>query len=281
MSKSTLSPIEQELLAKSPEPKVIKRSDYGYKLNYQLSNKLSETLNKIKGRIDEEIGETGDLDMNEYIDFKINRKMGFTNNFDIFSETIEINGLDVYFLIDCSGSMRGLGQKMADITATIMHSMKNCPFINFKTIAFSAFGNKYQGVNDYINDYTEAGRVHADTTYYHDIQSLAIDQARIKLSDSENKKLIILLTDGYPECGDYRISHEVLQSLWERSVTKAENEGIELFCMYYGHIGSTMTLMRKIFGNNIYETNNFEDIQEKLIDKLKLAVANLNNGAKN
>lgn len=274
----SLTQIEKELMTQNIKPIYKKRDDRGFKIDYVLSKSLSNTLNKIKGRIYQQIGETGDLDIEEFIDFKINQKSGIINNFDIFEDTIEKNGLDVVLLIDCSGSMRRLRQKLADITATILHSMSKCEFINFKTIAYSASGHKYQSYLDEIKNYNESGRVHADENNYHDIHNLAMNEAVKILEKSEDKKLIIMITDGYPEAvyKGRTMDTKPLQSLMERSIIEANNKDIEVFCLYYCHIPSTIPQMNKIFKGKMFSTENFNDIQKKLSNTLIKTVERMN-----
>jgi len=275
--------ITEITLEKNQKDPIFKeRSNKGYKVNQALADRIGETLNKIKGRMDQEIGESGDLDEEEYLDFRVDRKLGFMKNLDIFNETNEKNGLDVVFLVDCSGSMRGLQQKMADITATVMLGLKKCPFINFKTLAYSASGYEYQGYYEIITDFTQAGKIHADEDHYHDVHHLAIAEARKMLEESENKRLIIFMTDGYPEgrLEGRSIPQELLWTMIEKEITKSKNKEIDFFAIYYDRIGrGASDRMKKCFRNSLYVTHDFLDIQTKLIEKLNQTVEKLNSGA--
>jgi len=279
-----LSKIELELMHTKNDPVYTKRADKGYKINEQLAKQISNTLNKIKGRLEQEIGNSGNLEIDEFIQFKIDKKSGVMKNLDIFSETFETNGLDLTLLIDCSGSMRSLNQKLADLSSTLITALDKCSFIDFKVIAFSGKYHDYQSVIEIIKKVSDSGKIHADENDLHDIHNLAIDYAVNDLNlkgNPDNKKLIIMITDGYPECElkGKHMDHKILQNLMERSVINAKNYQIPIFCLYYGHIGEVKELMNRIFKGMIFESDNFQDIETKLIQKLSLAVENLNKGA--
>ena len=193
--------LEEEMFNAVNKPIFTERQDKGFSLDKKLSRELSKTLNKIKGRLDSEISESGELEINEFIRFKVDKKARTISDFNIFEEETEINGIDITLLVDCSGSMYGLGQKLADLSATLIDSMENMSFINFKVIAFSAKWHEYQSVIEIIDTKDKAGRIHYDDNDLHDNHPLAIDFAvkDILKSNSDNKKLIIMITDGYPE----------------------------------------------------------------------------------
>ena len=276
--------LEQEMANMKNEPIFTERSDYGFTLDKQLSTQLSKTLNKIKGRLDTQIGAEGDLEINEFIRFKVDKKARSISDFNIFEEENEINGIDITLLVDCSGSMRGLRQKLADLSATLIDSMEKTTFVNFKVIAFSAKWHEYQSVLEIIDTKDKAGRIHADESDLHDNHPLAIDFAvkDILKSNSENKKLIVLITDGYPEA-EYkgnRVDSQTMINLMARSVTEAKNQKVPIFCIYYGHISSSMQkiAMQKMFRGMLYESENFENVQKMLIKQLSTSIEKLNQG---
>tara|TARA_R110002124_G_scaffold61316_1_gene168082 strand:- start:122 stop:1024 length:903 start_codon:yes stop_codon:yes gene_type:complete len=276
--------LENEMFNVENKPIFTERSDYGFTLDKKLSRQLSKTLNKIKGRLDSEISEAGELEINEYIRFKVDKKARTIQDFNIFEEETEINGIDITLLIDCSGSMRGLRQKLADLSATLIDSMENSSFINFKVIAFSAKWHSYQSVLEIIDTKDKAGRIHADEDDLHDNHSLAIDFTvkDILKSNSDNKKLIVLITDGYPEA-EYkgeRVDSQIMINLMVRSVTEAKNQKVPIFCIYYGHISSSMQkiAMEKMFRGMLFESEDFNKVQKMLIRKLTESIEKLNQG---
>ena len=276
--------LEQEMANMKNEPIFTERSDYGFTLDKQLSRQLSKTLNKIKGRLDTQNGEEGNLDIQEFIRYKVDKKARTISDFNIFEEENEINGIDITLLVDCSGSMRGLRQKLADLSATLIDSMEKTTFVNFKVIAFSAKWHEYQSVLEIIDTKDKAGRIHADEEDLHDNHPLAIDFAvkDILKSSSENKKLIVLITDGYPEA-EYkgnRVDSQTMINLMARSVTRAKNQKVPIFCIYYGHISSSMQkiAMQKMFRGMLFESENFNKVQKMLIKQLTSSIEKLNQG---
>lgn len=276
--------LEQEMANMKNEPIFTERSDYGFTLDKQLSKQLSKTLNKIKGRLDTQNGEEGNLDIQEFIRYKVDKKARTISDFNIFEEENEINGIDITLLVDCSGSMHGLRQKLADLSATLIDSMEKTTFVNFKVIAFSAKWHEYQSVLEIIDTKDKAGRIHADENDLHDNHPLAIDFAvkDILKSSSENKKLIVLITDGYPEA-EYkgnRVDSQTMINLMARSVTRAKNQKVPIFCIYYGHISSSMQkiAMQKMFRGMLFESENFNKVQKMLIKQLTSSIEKLNQG---
>ena len=276
--------LEQEMANMKNEPIFTERSDYGFTLDKQLSKQLSKTLNKIKGRLDIQNGEEGNLDIQEFIRYKVDKKARTISDFNIFEEENEINGIDITLLVDCSGSMHGLRQKLADLSATLIDSMEKTTFVNFKVIAFSAKWHEYQSVLEIIDTKDKAGRIHADENDLHDNHPLAIDFAvkDILKSSSENKKLIVLITDGYPEA-EYkgnRVDSQTMINLMSRSVTRAKNQKVPIFCIYYGHISSSMhkIAMQKMFRGMLFESENFNKVQKMLIKQLTSSIEKLNQG---
>jgi uncharacterized protein YegL len=276
--------LEQEMANMKNEPIFTERSDYGFTLDKQLSKQLSKTLNKIKGRLDIQNGEEGNLDIQEFIRYKVDKKARTISDFNIFEEENEINGINITLLVDCSGSMRGLRQKLADLSATLIDSMEKTTFVNFKVIAFSAKWHEYQSVLEVIDTKDKAGRIHADENDLHDNHPLAIDFAvkDILKSNSENKNLIVLITDGYPEA-EYkgnRVDSQTMINLMARSVTRAKNQKVPIFCIYYGHISSSMQkiAMQKMFRGMLFESENFNKVQKMLIKQLTSSIEKLNQG---
>ena len=146
----------------APKPIYIKQTMHKVKVNEVLARSIERTLKKIKGRIDSELSEVGQLEEDEYIKFRIDRKAKTINSLEFFEEEIETVGLDVVCLIDCSGSMRKVQKQMRDITATIIRALEKCDFVNFKVLAFSGHATKYQGYLDEIKTVHESGRIQAN-----------------------------------------------------------------------------------------------------------------------
>jgi len=275
----------------APNPIYIKQTMHDVKVNQYLAKKIEKTLMKIKGRLDVELSENGDLESNAYIQYKIDKRAKTINSLEIFEEEEESQGLDIICLIDCSGSMRKVDQQMRDITATIIQALKKCTFVNFKVLAFSGHATEYQGYLDEIKTVKDAGRIQANDSctckvcekefrcHYHDIHNLAIDEACKILKKSEaHKRLILLVTDGYPEIEHKgkSVNEQVKTSLFKKSIQQCHNNKIETFALFYTHIKSQIPIMREIFKGNLYQTGDFKDVETNFIKKLIKSVEKMN-----
>ena len=68
--------VEEDLFKLSHEIKPIfkTRFDSGFTINRQLANRIEQTLNKIKGQTIIENSENGDLDIDEFLRYKVDNK---------------------------------------------------------------------------------------------------------------------------------------------------------------------------------------------------------------
>ncbi len=66
----------------------------------------------------------------------------------------------------------------------------------------------------------------------------------------------------------------------DRAITNAWNKEIECFCLFYGGYDGDRTLahIRSMFNDHVYASDDFEDIEFKLLEKFKLSVERLNAG---
>jgi hypothetical protein len=285
-----ISKLEKELVLLAPSPIYIKQPKHTVKVNKFLAKQISKTLMKIKGRLESELDEVGNLETDEYIQYRINKKCKTIQSFKFFEDEIESQGLDIVCLIDCSGSMRGVQTQIRNITATIIKALEKCSFVNFKVLAFSGDQGSYQGYIDEIKTVEDAGRIQANDSctcdvctkggaHYHDIHNLAIDEACkiLKASDS-HKKLILMITDGYPEIihKGTSVPSDIKTNLFKKSIQQCHNNKIETFALFYTHISRTIPIMREIFKGNLYQTEDFADVETNFIKKLIKSVEKMN-----
>ena len=286
-----ISKLEKELVLMAPRPIYIKQTMHKVKVNEVLARSIERTLKKIKGRIDSELSEVGQLEEDEYIKFRIDRKAKTINSLEFFEDEIETVGLDIVCLVDCSGSMRDVQRQMRNITATIIKALEKCDFVKFKVLAFSGHATKYQGYLDEIKTVHEAGRIQANDScdceictkeelpHYHDIHNLAIDEAcRILKKSDASKKLMLMVTDGFPEINHNgsSVDPEIRTSLFKKSIQQCHNNDIETFALFYTHISRTVKIMREIFKGNLYQTSDFSDVETNFVKKLIKTVDRMN-----
>ena len=285
-----ISKLEKELVQLAPSPIYIKQPTHNVSVNEVLAKQISKTLMKIKGRLDSELSASGSLETDEYIQYRIDKKCKTIKSFEFFEEENESQGLDIVCLVDCSGSMRGVQKQMRNITATIIRALEKCTFVNFRVLAFSGDQSEYQGYIDEIKTVEDSGRIQANDScnckvctkggaHYHDIHNLAIDEACKILKKSESdKKLILMITDGYPEIIHHgsSVSNEIKTNLFKKSIQQCHNNKIETFALFYTHIESTISIMREIFKGNLYQTETFGDVETNFIKKLVKSVEKMN-----
>jgi len=265
-----------------------KRSQSGYTIDSKLSRHITTTLKKIKGRVDQEIAQSGKLDTNEFIKFRLSRKSGQIPNMNIFNQTVEKHGLDVYLLLDCSYSMATTNGQLNNIASTIYKALDDCTFIIFHVICYSG---SFSG-SVYIQELNKIG----DCTYITPDRNnrgtpthLALNYIHDKIKKLENKKLVILFTDGLPED---EISYDKMQADIKKQVVKMKNDHISFFTIFYVNHeynkakfgiknASKMTQdiinkMRDMFKGSLYETDNFEGVQKIMIKQLMKSVEKIN-----
>lgn len=270
-------------------PNFVERAqNWDFESNKVLANQIADNLNRIKGEVDSDLDSSGDLNMDELLVQKINQKAKIPNTvFDIFDDEIEVRGLDVYFVLDCSWSMSRAGNQLREIASTIYEALEKCDFIDFKTVCFSGAFNRELYVQR-ITSKDDLGMITADRNNRGTCTDLALNfvNQEIKSGFSETRKsLVILFTDGLPEDN---LSFDQMQNSISEEIVKMKNGGISFFTLFYenmayykdaGYLGRAPEIKRQmedIFKGSIYTTRNFEDIQKMLIRNLETSVENIN-----
>jgi len=261
------------------------RDESNFQIDYKLARSLGATLNKIKGRVDQQLAQSGKLDTNEFIKFRINRKAGEIPSFNIFNQTIEKNGLDVYLLLDCSYSMSLTYGKMTNIASTIFQALENCSFINFKCVCYSGSFDHTVYIQE-IDKVSDCKFITPDRRNRGTPTHLVLNYIHDKIKKLENKKLVILFTDGLPED---RLSYETMQEEIKKEVIKMKNDKINFFTLFYQNyayngdskLNPKLTKditekMRNMFKGSLYQTDDFKKVQKVLIKQLIKSVENIN-----
>lgn len=251
------------------------RPENSFTIDEQLAKNLAITLNRIKGKADLEISQHGELDINSFINFRINKRAKIIPNLNLFNETIETRGLTVYLVIDCSYSMERVEREVRRLTATIFKALEKCPFIDFKVLAYSG----YNGITylQEINKIDDVKYIGADGKHNYTPTYGALNYVAEKIKKSQDKKLIILITDGYPEDG--KNSSSTLQDLTERSIINIKNQRVEFFTIFlniHSGVSSVTERLRKMFKHGMYETRDLKDAEKIMIKKLSESVEKIN-----
>ena len=83
-----ISKLEKELIQLAPAPIYIKQPSHNVKVNEVLAKQISKTLMKIKGRLDIELDEVGNLETDEYIQYRINKKCKTIKSLEFFKNLV-------------------------------------------------------------------------------------------------------------------------------------------------------------------------------------------------
>ena len=87
-----------------------------------------------------------------------------------------------------------------------------------------------------------------------------------------------MITDGFPEIVHHgrSVPMDIRTNLFKKSIQQCHNNKIETFAVFYTHIESTVKVMREIFKGNLYQTENFDDVETNFIKKLVKSVEKMN-----
>ena len=253
------------------------RESKSYQVNNSMASKFAENLNRVKGKLEESLTQSGQLEIQQYINFKIDRKSKKMPNLNLFKEEIESRGLNVIFLADSSLSMTYAYNNLRNISATIFKALEKCPFINFEVISYSGLGGgqysdhhvKLQEIKK-LEDCKYISADHSDRLTPTD---LSLEYAWQKIRKLEGKKLVILFTDGYPEDSVYDMNE--MYDKVKKQIVKMQNDKINFFTIYFqnytycgkSEVDNQITpYMRKLFKNTMYQSSDFKQI-EKIIHK--------------
>lgn len=260
------------------------RKESNFCTNNSMAKKLADTLNRVKGQVIKEMNLNGDLDIQEYLNFKVSMKSGKIPSLEIFESEIEMQGLTVFFVVDCSLSMFYAYDQLRNITATIFQALKKCPFIKFEVIAYSGAHSGHEAKIQEINKLDDVKFITADRDNRLTPTDLALSYAHEKIRKAEGKKLVILFTDGLPESAQY--GYLDLQDKVKQQLVKMRNDKINFFSVFFQnkeyckggrhdleHITKTM---REIFKGTMYESDNFNDIEKYLQKQLIKSVEKIN-----
>lgn len=101
----------------------------------------------------------------------------------------------------------------------------------------------------------------------------------------DNKKLVILFTDGIPIDGKHN-SRDTLK-LMKQATVNMKNQKINFFTIFYNNTeyynlrhdydnNKIIDNMREIYKNGLYETKNFDQVEKVMIKKLSESVERIN-----
>ena len=242
-------------------------------IDHTLANQVSNTLNDIQGNEEIVYENMGKFSMSQELKSEIETEINGFSNRKVFEKTDFENGLDVYLLVDCSYSMRYTEGAMTDITATLYKALENTANVNFRVFGYS--GDYGKLAIQEINSLYECKHITPDPDLYNTPTHFALHWINEQIVNNQNKKLVIVFTDGMANCLDVN-TYDELTTVIRKQVIRFENKGIDYFTILYENSDYYVKIMRKIFLNNFVHCTDFEDVQKQLIGCLTEKVRQIN-----
>jgi len=195
----------------------------------QLRRFFYQIKEKAKIHLDEE-GE--EIDPEEYIQFKVN-----PNHTDIFNNLKNTMGLDVGIMIDLSGSMYGNPLNNAcSYARTLIKAFENLSNVNVTIFGYS--GSQYEPYRTHTTNLTDSRLITIKPSAEH-YTTHTWNAIRYSANNMNNngKKLLILITDGYPYHGfDSETSGIDPIMATRQAVEYAYQTGCKVFTIQIGEI---------------------------------------------
>lgn len=184
--------------------------------------RLRSYFSKIVGKLKEESWEEGiEIDLDRYIERTYNNNIR-----DIFLEQDISSGLNIIALLDVSFTMKRENRIFLARKAllTLCKSLENLEGVNFSVYGYSG-SKKNVFVTPVVKLEPERLRsVYPSPKFPFTHTNRAIEFATIELEKKIGKKLIILITDGYPE-GKHKNEYYELSLLTKNAILKARKRG--------------------------------------------------------
>ena len=173
---------------------------------------------KFRDKIDTDITGT-DIDIDEYIRYRI------TRNAEPFETEETDSGFNIIILLDVSGSMSGIPIRIAaNACATLYMAMKQINGINLSVIAYTMRRRTV-----YLRELKNENEICRVCTSDLTPTWSAVQYATNKLSKTNGKKMILIITDGVPEGIG---SHEKTFPWTRAAIQRARKSGIDVFTLF-------------------------------------------------
>ena len=221
--------------------------------NKTTSRKLKNTFKKIQGRTTSEVDSTGeDIDVESYIDFKINR----VGNFLVSSKNHV--GFDIILAIDESSSMRQSMDTVKRMCATLYDSISDLPRVRLTVIGWNGTGNQC-----FIKKITKPTQIGSLEGFGETPLATAVWYAKHEIEKmTSQKRLFFLITDGHPtKYQDIEVAR--------RGIKLMGHKGIVCSGIYVGDNDTEdISLMKEMFVDNFVICENFNYVDTYLMDKI-------------
>ena len=266
--KKEITSIEKEL-EKISKKKVIQKSNWNniqshitvnehkhtdlIEFNKTTSRKLKSTFKKIQGGRMSEVDSTGeDIDVEAYIDFKINKIGKFLINSKKFS------GFDIILAIDESSSMGDHMDTVKRMCATLYDSISDLPHVRLTIMGWNGTAG-----HCYIKKITKPTQIGSLEAFGETPLAMALGYAKHEIEKmTSQRRLFFLITDGHPnEHGDIAIARKAIKQM--------HHKGISCNGIYVGdNTAENTSQMKEIFLDNFVICENFDYVDTYLMDKI-------------
>ena len=221
--------------------------------NKTTSRKLKSTFKKIQGGRMGDVDSTGeDIDVDAYIDFKINKIGKFLINSKKFA------GFDIILAIDESSSMRDNMDTVKRMCATLYDAISDLPHVRLTIMGWNGTAG-----HCYIKKITKPTQIGSLEAFGETPLAMAIGYAKHEIEKmTSQRRLFFLITDGHPnEYGDIAIARKGIKQMYHK--------GISCNGIYVGANTTENTAqMKEMFLDNFVICENFDYVDTYLMDKI-------------
>jgi Mg-chelatase subunit ChlD len=190
---------------------------------------------------------------------------------DIYVKQVPRNNLSIQVSIDASGSMSGRPIKIArDMMSTLYKSIEGIQNVSLKGVVWS--GSEYNTAVCQVKNIKQTNRIETYGVFGGGTptpQGVEYSERQLELEKSK-KKLLIVITDGYPNsCSNSNLTPE---QMTRKEINRANKKGIITLGIGVGmgHRSSTDQSMSTMFGKNGYMlTSDMKDTSNVIIKKFR------------
>ena len=210
-----------EVLSIPKNIRMLQRKKEKSTINQKIVKDLSRFFKRLKMQKKSIICDTGyDIDLEEYIK---NLVKGTELN-KIFSEDVKDTGVSIVLSIDASSSMRSYDRIdiARELATTIFESVKGVSKIAMRGNVWGGDANGIAGITE-INNQKDTEMITVDDEYSTTPTHSALEYSGRMLKEMKgNKKLLIMVTDGYPNgwSKGKRIQTEYYEKVCKKSLQK-------------------------------------------------------------
>ena len=222
--------------------------------NKNTSIRLKNAFKNIQGGRISEIDSTGEqIDVDSYIDYKINR----TGNF--YQSSRDFVGFDIVIAIDESGSMSNEVAKVKRMCCTLYDAVSGLPNVRLTVVGWagSSIGRCV------VKKITKASQIDSLGAYGTTPMGSAVWYCKsIIENQSSPKRLFVLITDGEPNTeNDAHAAKDGVRNL--------RNKGVICNGICVGNCSDKQIItMNNIFAGNVAVCDNFTEVDEFLRSKI-------------